>query len=333
MPVGGPHRENWPALHVGLAWGVGSLERVSRSRAMPVGDRRSIEGRRCWGGFRAHARSGRRVVGAGFALTRDAGRRPALHSARLASFRLPLTADERATARRPAGDSIPSAAASPGTRPTRLPPIPTRPCGRAANYGSSGGSWPASESFTVKLCGQQLCGQHDVLGSCEVIKVVRHGKTFSDSRGRLDGQAHGDRLDPVGDGLRLKVMIAALFSYANGQWWCPPAAKGQQHGSAPAPGVRWLYAARSLRGAMLTPRRAFLQGKEIVVFRGPPRVGGSGSSPITPCRVVDEIGHLPVIRSGGTLFLQRINAVHERASTVLASNKGFEEWGAMLAMR
>ena len=94
-----------------------------------------------------------------------------------------------------------------------------------------------------------------------------------------------------------------------------------------------MYAARSLRGAMLTPRRAFLQGKEIVVFRGPPRVGGSGSSPNAPCRVVDEIGYLPVIRSGGTLFLQRINAVHERASTVLASNKGFEEWGAMLAMR
>ena len=93
-----------------------------------------------------------------------------------------------------------------------------------------------------------------------------------------------------------------------------------------------MYAARSLRGAMLTPRRAFLQGKEIVVFLGPPR-GGSGSSPITPCCVVDEIGYLPVIRSGGTLFLQRINAVHERASTVLASNKGFEEWGAMLAMR
>ena len=261
-------------------------------------------GRRCWCGFRAHARSGRRVVGAGFALTRDAGRRPALHvpvggphrgelagapcprdSARLASFRLPLTADERATARRPAGDSIPSAAASPGTRPTRPPPIPTRLCGRAANYGSSGGSWPASESFTVKLSAQPICDPQDVLGSCEVVEAGRHGENFSDSRGRLDGQAHGDRLDPVGDGLRLKVMIAALLSYANGQWRCPPAAKGQQHGSAPAPGVRWLYAARSLRGAMLTPRRAFLQGKEIVVFRGPPRVGGSGSSPITPCRV------------------------------------------------
>ena len=41
------------------------LVRVSRSRAMPVGDRRST----AWGG----------VVGAGFALPRDAGRRPALH--------------------------------------------------------------------------------------------------------------------------------------------------------------------------------------------------------------------------------------------------------------
>ena len=42
---------------------------------------------------------------------------------------------------------------------------------------------------------------------------------------------------------------------------------------------------------------------------------------------VAEIGYLPVIRSGGTLFLQRINAVHERASTMLASNMlaGFEK--------
>ena len=52
-----------PALH-----GAASLGRVSRSRAMPVGNRRS------WGG----------VGGAGFALTRDAGRRPALHGAALA---------------------------------------------------------------------------------------------------------------------------------------------------------------------------------------------------------------------------------------------------------
>ena len=49
MPVGDPHRENWPALHVPVilrGWLCvvrsgeigGSLVRVSRSRAMPVGD-------------------------------------------------------------------------------------------------------------------------------------------------------------------------------------------------------------------------------------------------------------------------------------------------------
>ena len=81
-----------PTLHVRLA-GPASLVRVSRSRAMPVGDRRSTgdwrgQRRRC--GFRAPARcrsetgapretGGASVVGAGFALPRDAGRRPALH--------------------------------------------------------------------------------------------------------------------------------------------------------------------------------------------------------------------------------------------------------------
>ena len=46
--------------------------------------------------------------------------------------------------------------------------------------------------------------------------------------------------------------------------------------------------------------------------------------------VVDEIGYLPVSRDGAVLFLQLINARHERASTVLTSNKGFEEWGGVL---
>ena len=44
--------------------------------------------------------------------------------------------------------------------------------------------------------------------------------------------------------------------------------------------------------------------------------------------VVDEIGYLPVSRDG--VFFQLINARHERASTVLTSNKGFEEWGGVL---
>ena len=86
-----------PALQLLLRWlGPASLVQVSRSRAMPVGDRRSSSccvgwGRRHWCGFRAPARcrsetgapalaalAGAGVVGAGFALPRDAGRRPAL---------------------------------------------------------------------------------------------------------------------------------------------------------------------------------------------------------------------------------------------------------------
>ena len=46
--------------------------------------------------------------------------------------------------------------------------------------------------------------------------------------------------------------------------------------------------------------------------------------------VVDEIGYLPVSQDGAVLFFQLINARHERASTVLTSNKGFEEWGGVL---
>ena len=46
--------------------------------------------------------------------------------------------------------------------------------------------------------------------------------------------------------------------------------------------------------------------------------------------VVDEIGYLPVSQDGAVLFFQLINAGHERASTVLTSNKGFEEWGHVL---
>ena len=46
--------------------------------------------------------------------------------------------------------------------------------------------------------------------------------------------------------------------------------------------------------------------------------------------VVDEIGYLPVNQDGAVLFFQLINARHEKASTVLTSNKGFEEWGGVL---
>jgi DNA replication protein DnaC len=42
---------------------------------------------------------------------------------------------------------------------------------------------------------------------------------------------------------------------------------------------------------------------------------------------VDEIGYLPVSRTGAMLFFQMIARRYERASTILTSNKGFEEWG------
>ena len=46
--------------------------------------------------------------------------------------------------------------------------------------------------------------------------------------------------------------------------------------------------------------------------------------------IVDEIGYLPGSRDGAVLFCQRINARYEHAATVLTSNNGVEEWGAIL---
>jgi DNA replication protein DnaC len=43
--------------------------------------------------------------------------------------------------------------------------------------------------------------------------------------------------------------------------------------------------------------------------------------------IVDEIGYLPISRTGAMLFFQLMSRRYEHASTVLTSNKGFEEWG------
>lgn len=43
--------------------------------------------------------------------------------------------------------------------------------------------------------------------------------------------------------------------------------------------------------------------------------------------VVDEIGYLPVSRIGAMHFFQLMSRRYEHASTVLTSNKSFEEWG------
>lgn len=46
--------------------------------------------------------------------------------------------------------------------------------------------------------------------------------------------------------------------------------------------------------------------------------------------VVDEIGYLPVSQTGAMLFFQLMSRRYEHASTVLTSNKTFEEWGEVL---
>jgi hypothetical protein len=46
--------------------------------------------------------------------------------------------------------------------------------------------------------------------------------------------------------------------------------------------------------------------------------------------VIDEIGYLPITRTGAMLFFQLMSRRYEHASTVLTSNKGFEDWGEIL---
>ena len=46
--------------------------------------------------------------------------------------------------------------------------------------------------------------------------------------------------------------------------------------------------------------------------------------------IVDEIGYLPVSREGVVLFFQLISRRYEHHSTVLTSNRSFEEWGEIL---
>ena len=47
--------------------------------------------------------------------------------------------------------------------------------------------------------------------------------------------------------------------------------------------------------------------------------------------VVDEIGHLPITRTGAMPFFQLMTRRYEHASTVLTSNKRFEEWGEIFS--
>jgi DNA replication protein DnaC len=46
--------------------------------------------------------------------------------------------------------------------------------------------------------------------------------------------------------------------------------------------------------------------------------------------VIDEIGYLPIERADANLFFQLVSELHEQASLVLTSNKGFDEWAEFL---
>lgn len=44
---------------------------------------------------------------------------------------------------------------------------------------------------------------------------------------------------------------------------------------------------------------------------------------------INEIGYIPISQNGAMLFFQLISRRHEHASTVLTSNKSFDEWGSI----
>lgn len=46
--------------------------------------------------------------------------------------------------------------------------------------------------------------------------------------------------------------------------------------------------------------------------------------------VVDEIGYIPISQTGAMLFFQLMTRRYEHASTVMTSNKAFDEWGQVL---
>jgi DNA replication protein DnaC len=47
--------------------------------------------------------------------------------------------------------------------------------------------------------------------------------------------------------------------------------------------------------------------------------------------VIDELGYLPIDRKGADLFFQVVSARHERASTVVTTNKAYRDWAATFA--
>lgn len=47
----------------------------------------------------------------------------------------------------------------------------------------------------------------------------------------------------------------------------------------------------------------------------------------TALLVIDEVGYLPLDKSGANLFFQLVNARYEKGAMILTSNRSFQEWG------
>lgn len=46
--------------------------------------------------------------------------------------------------------------------------------------------------------------------------------------------------------------------------------------------------------------------------------------------IIDELGYLPISREEANLFFSLISTLHEQASIIITSNKGFEDWTELL---
>ena len=87
---------------------------------------------------------------------------------------------------------------------------------------------------------------------------------------------------------------------------------------------------RRLATAMRSSRLPAIKTLADFDFSFQPSVKTLTNTRHTALLVVDEIGYLPVTRSGAILFFQLVNRRYEHASTLVTSNKGFEQWGEIL---
>lgn len=47
----------------------------------------------------------------------------------------------------------------------------------------------------------------------------------------------------------------------------------------------------------------------------------------TLAEIIDEVGYLPLDKSGANLFFLLVNARYEKGAMILTSNRSFQEWG------